>query len=96
MVFGVIIITPLLPIIGSKFNSVQEKVKIEKLLTSEKLQISDNDSSDSFEDWRRTVTFAEEDFSFEIPPTTKNSSFESQIEFSVRPKSVQPRSVTVI
>lgn len=92
MVFGVIIITPLLPIIGSKFNSVQEKVKIEKLLTSEKLQISDDDSSDSFEDWRKT----EEDFSFEIPPTTKNSSFESQIEFSVRPKSVQPRSVTVI
>ena len=42
------------------------------------------------------MTFAEEDFSFEIPPTTKNSSFESQIEFSVRPKSVQPRSVTVI
>lgn len=91
VVFGVIIITPLLPIIGSKFNSVQEKAKIEKLLTSEKLQISDDDSSESSEDWRRFVTFAEEEELFEIPPSVKNLILDSQIGHNVR-----SRSITVI
>ena len=91
MVFGVIIITPLLPIIGSKFNSIQEKAKIEKLLTSEKLQISDDDSSESSEDWRRFVTFAEEEELFEIPPSVKNLILDSQIGHNVR-----SRSITVI
>ena len=91
MVFGVVIITPLLPIIGSKFNSVQEKAKIEKILISEKPQIPDDDSSESSEDFqRKTVTFAEEQETFEIPEYRKNSSSES-FEYSMR-----PRSVTVI
>jgi len=45
VIFGVIIVTPLLPIIGSKFNRIQEKAKVEKTSQS----IPDESSSESSE-----------------------------------------------
>ena len=49
MVFGIIIIAPLLPIITSKFSGMQEKAKLERTLALEK-QTSNDDSSESSDD----------------------------------------------
>ena len=47
VISGIIIITPLLPIIGSKFSSLQEKAKLEKASVAK--NITDEDSSESSE-----------------------------------------------
>lgn len=90
MVFGVVIITPLLPIIGSKFSNVQEQAKLEKTLASEE-QTSDDDLSESSdkssEDVNKTVTFAEHQETFEIPEYSDPHVFEV-LEYSGRPRSI--------
>lgn len=47
VISGIIIITPLLPIIESKFSSIQEKAKLEKASVAQ--NIADEDSSESSE-----------------------------------------------
>ena len=75
MVFGIVIIAPLLPIIASKFSGMQEKAKLERTLVLEK-QTSNDDSYESSEDASnaseysedtvKAVTFAEQQETFEI------------------------------
>ena len=88
MVCGVIIITPLLPIIGSKFNNMQEKAKLEKTLASSGKQTPDEDSDEaSVQDPIKTVTFAEQQETFEIPEYSRRSTLEIP-EYVARPRSV--------
>ena len=97
MVFGIIIIAPLLPIIASKFSGIQEKAKFERTLALEKENSNDDSSessedasntSESSEDAIKTVKFAGKE-TLEVP------------EYSVRPTSEileykrRPRSITV-
>ena len=96
MVFGIIIIAPLLSIISSKFSGMQEKVKLERTLELEK-QTSNDDSSESSEDPSYTsesaedtvkaVTFAEQQETFEIPKYSERPTFETP-GYRGRPRSI--------
>ena len=98
VVFGIIIIAPLLPIIASKFSGLQEKAKLERTLALEKQTSNDNSSessddvsntSESSEDAVKAVTFAEEQETFEILKYSKRPTFETPGHRG------RPRSITV-
>lgn len=98
MVFGIIIIAPLLPIIASKFSGMQEKAKLERTLALEKKTSNDDssessddvsDTSESSDDALKTVTFAEQQETFEIPNHSESATFGTQGYRS------RPRSITV-
>lgn len=96
MVFGIIIIAPLLPIIASKFSGMQEKAKLERTLALEK-KTSNDDSFESSEDASNTsessenmvkaVTFAEQQETFEIPKYSERPTFETP-GYRGRPRSI--------
>lgn len=96
MVFGIIIIAPLLPIITSKFSGMQEKARLERALALEK-QTSNDDSSESSDDASNTsesskdtvkaVTFAEQQGTFKNPKYSERPTFETP-GYSGRPRSI--------
>ena len=96
MVFGIIIIAPLLPIIASKFSGMQEKAKLERTLALGK-QTSDDDSSESSEDASnsfessedtvKAVKFAEPQETFEIPKYSERPTFDTP-GYRGRPRSI--------
>ena len=98
MVFGIIIIAPLLPIIASKFSGIQEKAKLASTLALEKETLNDDDSSQSSEDalsntsessenMVKAVTFAEQQETFEIPKYSERPTFETP-GYRGRPRSI--------
>lgn len=94
MVFGIIIIAPLLPIIASKFSGMQEKAKFERTLALEK-EPSNDDSSESSEDASNTSEASEDAVTvkfagqktFEIPEYSERHTSEI-LGYRGRPRSI--------